>query len=167
MLLNLPGTILRTILRKTLSEENMRELTHNDLAIGWPNGWLDVSNVTLIGPASGGFTPNITINRQRLEKPVGAEEYAAEQQLQLAKKLEASGFRVLNHGPFRLGAIIAYQRTQVFMAPAAKVEVTQLQVHAVRNLEAVVITATDKASTFERNLPIFKASIDQFKWSTP
>jgi hypothetical protein len=142
----------------------MQELSHNKLVIGWPDGWHDRSNVILVGPSNDGFAPSINITCQRLTKPLSAEEYAGEQQSQLEKALDDEKFRVLDKGPYSLGTRPAYQRTQSYCPPALNREVVQWQVHIVNGLNAAVITATDKASTFERNLPLFKAAIAEFKW---
>ena len=84
----------------------------------------------------------------------------------MAGRLASNGYRVLEKGPAMLGALKAYQRRQVFVVPQANVEVIQLQIHAIRGNEAIVVTATDEAGAFEKNLPAFNAALAQFRFSS-
>ena len=142
----------------------MQQLPHNDFAIGWPAGWIDSSTVSLIQPKEDGFRPNLNITRQLLEKPCSVQEYSNQQDKSLSKQLESKGYRILEKGPTTLGGMKAYQRRQTFVIPNANIQVVQLQVHVIRDNCVYVVTASDKASTFEKNLPIFNAALAQFKF---
>jgi hypothetical protein len=144
----------------------MRTITHNTAKVGWPDGWMDVSTVILVGPPDGDFSPSITITRERLVAPVTAADYAAQQLPLLQKELAQMGFAVKQEGPASVGnaAIPGFQRLYSITAPDTQMPLLQWQVYVVRKGEAITITSTDKSATFPKSLPVFQAAIKEFQF---
>ncbi len=145
----------------------MQEFVHNDFVIGFPSRWIDSSVVILAGPQNDGYSPNITITRERLEFQLTAAEYAANQLMVLRQDLSQEGYQVVEEGPLPLAGMTAYQRIHTFRMSDVNLQLTQMQVYVVKGREAITITCTNTAGWFDRTKPIFMEAIKQFKWRGP
>jgi hypothetical protein len=144
----------------------MRTIVHDIVKVGWPEGWMDLSTVILVGPPDGDFSPSITITRERLGDPIGASEYAEQQLPLLQQELGEMGFTVKQEGPITVGKTKtpAFQRIYTITAPDTQMGLMQWQVYVVVKGEAITFTSTDKAATFAKTMPIFQAAIGEFRF---
>lgn len=145
----------------------MQEFVHNDFVIGFPLRWIDSSVVILAGPQNDGYSPNITITRERLEFQLTAAEYAANQLMVLQQDLSQEGYQVVEEGSLSLTGLTAYQRVHTFRMSDANLQLKQMQVYVVRGKEAITITCTNTAEWFDRTKLIFTEAIKQFRWRGP
>ena len=145
----------------------MQDFAHNDFVIGFPAHWMDSSVVILSGPPNGGFSPNVTITRERLEFQLDCTAYARNQLAMLRQELAPAGYKVIEEGVLQLAGINAYQRIHTFRVADADAQVTQLQVYVVKGAEAVTITCSHLAPWFDQMRPVFTEAIHRFKWPAP
>lgn len=142
----------------------MKKFIHNEITLGWPEGWLDTSILLLNGPPINGFSPNITVTRERIEHKMNSQEYAAIQLNALKESLGEDGYRVLEEKKAEYRGMKAYQRVHTFQISDAGVAVKQLQVYFVNESEALTITCTDSVEHFEQSQKLFFDAIMMFTW---
>ncbi len=145
----------------------MQEMIHYDYAIGMPQRWIDASVVVIVGPPNDGYSPNITITRERLDFPMTSVEYAGNQLPALQRELENEGYEVVEEGPLALGNLEAYHRVHTFRMSDIGLEVKQLQVYIVSGTDAITITCTNLTHLFENTKPTFLEAIKRFGWRAP
>lgn len=144
----------------------MSDFVHNDFTMSLPPRWIDSSVVVLSGPPNDGYSPNISVNREKLDFQLSVAEYAAEQLLQLQQGLAEQKYRVVEEIALSLGGLDAIQRTHRFEVEEDDLQIMQMQVYVVKGSEAITVTCTNLAEWFDRTKPIFMEAINQFKWRT-
>lgn len=140
----------------------MQEFIHHDFSIGLPDRWIDTSVIALVGPPDRGFSPSITITRERMEFQLKLEEYAANQLAALEEEFAENDYEVLNEGAFQL-SVPAYQRTHEFDV-TEDIRARQMQVYVVKGDEAITITCTSTDKGFDDSKKLFLEAVKQFRW---
>lgn len=141
----------------------MQQMVHSDLLVGFPDSWLDVSNIILVGPPDQDYSPSITITREPLAEPMKPDKYAATQLTALQQELGPQGYRVSQEGPTTVGDMPAYQRFHTFAMPKTDIRVQQWQIYMTVETTAIVLTMTDKTTTFQKSYPVFNEALKQLK----
>lgn len=142
----------------------MHELNHDDFTIGLPADWTDDSVIVISGPLNGEHTPSITITREHLKSQLSSVDYGKAQLSFLYQELEGTDFNVIEEGNISLAGLIAYHRIYTFFVADINMRVIQMQVYVVKGIEAMTITCTDAAESFDHNKPVFLDAVRQFKW---
>ncbi|MGI9067364.1 MAG: DcrB-related protein [Pyrinomonadaceae bacterium] len=142
----------------------MLDFVHNDFTIGFPARWIDSSLVVLAGPPNDGYSPNITISREKLNFNLTTAEYAASQLVALREGLADQHYEVLEETPLTLGDMSAFERVHKFDVAEDNLRIIQLQVYLVKSNEALTITCTNLSDWFDRTKPHFRDAIRQFRW---
>jgi len=145
----------------------MRELKHNDFVIGFPEEWEDASVVILKGLARGGICPNIAITRETLEAAAGLEEYAADQLGQLQEEFAEQDYLVKMEGLTTVGDVPAFQRFHSFSTQGDAIQLQQWQLYVIIGTQAITITCTDRAETFNNSYKLFQTAVNQFRALEP
>jgi hypothetical protein len=141
----------------------MKTIRHFDYSLGVPNGWIDASVVSFVGPHQDDYSPSMTVTRDYVDSPISPAEYAAVQRRELEAELGDLGFLVLEEGPCSIQDAPAFRRVYTFdLEDIGKVQ--QLQVYLVRASDALTITATDLAARFNKSLLQFLQMLDGFRF---
>jgi hypothetical protein len=143
----------------------MREFIHNDFVIGFPERWIDTSIIALAGPPDRGFSPSITITRERLEFQLNINEYAANQMADLEEELKENEYKVVEEGRIQLGDMPAYQRIHKFYV-SEDIQAMQMQVYIIKGDAAITITCTTTAEQFNQSKSLFQEAVGQFRWKS-
>jgi hypothetical protein len=141
----------------------MREFTHHDFSIGLPDRWIDTSVIALAGPPDRGFSPSITITRERLEFQLKNEEYAANQRASLEGEFAENDYEVTEESTMQIGGLPAFQRTHEFDV-TEDIRAKQLQIYVIKGDEAITITCTSTDEGFEGSKAQFLEALRQFRW---
>lgn len=131
--------------------------------MGRPDGWLDLSTLVFAGPPRGDFSPSITVSRERLDRLVTAQQYAANQLSGLREEFGGLGLEFLGEGPIELHNASAWQRVHSFRMPDSAVVVRQWQTYVIRGDTAITVTCTDTESAWEQTLPTFRSAIGSLR----
>ena len=124
---------------------------------------MDASSVILVGPPKADYSPSITITRERLAAPQTAAQYGDSQLAALQQQFADHGYSVKQDGPFKAGSLAGYERIHAFRVSGVNGEIQQWQVYVIAGSDAITITSTDLATTFEASLPLFQEAVRQFK----
>jgi hypothetical protein len=141
----------------------MREFIHHDFSIGFPDRWIDTSVIALAGPPDKGFSPSITIMRERLEFRLKIEEHAANQLAVLREQFAENDYEVVNEGEIQLGEVPAYQRTHEFDV-TEDIRARQMQVYVIKGDDAITITCTSTDEGFDDSKALFLKAVREFRW---
>lgn len=141
----------------------MRDFIHNDFSIGLPDRWIDTSVIAIAGPPDSGFSPSITVTRERLDFQLKVNEYAANQLAALSEEFGENDYEVIEEGPIQISGMQAYQRTHEFDVDE-DLRARQLQVYVVKGDQAITITCTSTDKGFENSKQVFLEAIRQFSW---
>lgn len=142
----------------------MRQFSHNDFSIGLPDRWIDTSIIALAGPPNKGFSPSITITREKLEFQLKVEEYGANQLVALESELGENDYEVIEEGMISLGNFTTFARIHTFDV-SDEIKAMQMQVYFVKSFDAITITCTSTDEAFADHRPVFMESVKNFKWS--
>ena len=141
----------------------MRDFTHNDFSIGLPDRWIDTSIIAIAGPPDRGFSPSITITRERLEFQLNIEEYAANQLAALEDQLGENDYEVVEEGEMQLNFSAAYSRIHTFDV-SDEIRAKQMQIYVIKGNEAITITCTSTDEGFKNSKMLFLEAVRQFQW---
>ena len=142
----------------------MQKLRHHDFKIGMPDGWVDASNVIMIGPMKEDYSPTMTVTREPLDSPTTARSYATEKRAELEEEFGSQGYEVLEERPIDIGRMSAFQRTHTWMLPEAEIQIQQMQVYFVKEGAALTVTCTDKMDRFDETKPTFMEALKEFEY---
>ena len=144
-------------------EDVMKKLTHHEFSIGLPEGWQDMTEVFLQGPASEeGLAPSIIVLKEELETEQNVEDFAYEQLEGLMEAIEAKGIEAFDEGIIKIAGQDAFQR--IYNFPFSEATFTQMQVYVIRRSIAYIIIFTTDKKRFSKDLPIFKKILGNFKF---
>lgn len=142
----------------------MREFTHNDFSIGLPDRWIDTSILAIAGPPDRGFSPSITITREKLDFQLKIEEYAANQLAALEQELGDNDYEVVEEGTISINNSPTFARIHTFDV-SEDLKAKQMQTYFVKGFEALTITCTSTEDGFDDHKPLFMDAVKYFKWN--
>lgn len=141
----------------------MREFTHNDFSIGLPDRWIDTSIIAIAGPPDSGFSPSITITREKMEFELRTEEYGANQLAALEQELGDNDYEVVEEGTISINNSQNFARIHTFDVNE-DLKAKQMQIYFVKGFDAITITCTSTEEGFETHKPIFMDAVKYFRW---
>ena len=128
--------------------------------LGLPDGWLDQTTVTLVGPIRPGIAPNITVNQEPPPADMTIEQYFMAQRRELST-LER--FQLIEHGDRLLGGVKALYHIYTWVSPQ-NVEIMQLQLMARHGAMSYTLTCSCTAGDWEHFSPLFEQAISHFRF---
>jgi hypothetical protein len=143
----------------------METFRHGQWVVGIPEGWSDASTVALVGPPREGFSPNITVTVQALEKKCSAQEYAGQELEKLRGALQGRQYQVHQEGFTTIGDVKAYQRIHSFLPENMNRRVRQVQVYLIEQGRAVTLTGSDLEEKFEESRDTLTQAIHEFSFA--
>lgn len=141
----------------------MQEFIHDDFSIGLPDRWIDTSVIALAGPPDRGFSPSITITREKLEFQLKIEEYAANQLAAIKEEFDENDYEVTEESAIQLSGLPAYQRIHEFDI-TEEIRAKQMQIYVIKGDEAITITYTSTDEGFDGSRSLFLETLRQFRW---
>ncbi|MEL7369582.1 MAG: DcrB-related protein [Myxococcota bacterium] len=134
-----------------------------------PEGWVDRSTLTLVGPTSeDGFAANIVVTRQPIDEGTDVTAFGKSQCEELAASFEA--MRVDDERTIRLKGREVYQRLHALQLGGRWVQ--QVQTYFVRGphprtglTEGFVVTGSAAVESFDANQEFFKRFTEAFEFS--
>lgn len=142
----------------------MRQFVHHDFSIGLPDRWIDSSVIAIAGPPDKGFSPSITVTREKLDFQLSVEEYAANQRVALETELDDNDYEVIEEGMIQVGNSKTSARVHIFDV-SDDIKAMQMQVYFVKSFEAITITCTSTDDGFADHRPLFMEAVNNFKWN--
>lgn len=140
----------------------MMQFRHLDYSFEIPDDWRDVSNVILMGPPYGDYSPNIAVSRIPVSSGTSADDYANSQLSLLREALGSQSFKVLEEGKTRCAGSEAFRRVYSFVAEPIGVPVQQMQVYFTNGDIAYTITATNDSRNFHMTTALIQHVLDSF-----
>lgn len=139
----------------------MDTIRSSSYELGLPDGWLDQTTVTMVGPIRPGVAPNITINQEPPPADMSIEQYFIAQRQELST-LER--FQLVEHGDRLLGGVKALYHVYTWVSPQ-NVEIMQMQLMARHAGLSYTLTASCTAGDWPNFSPHFEQAIARFKFS--
>lgn len=143
----------------------MEKFRHGQWAVGIPEDWSDASTVALVGPPRDGFSPNITVTVEALDKKCSAQEYAGQELEKLRGALQGRQYQVHQEGFTEVGEAKAYQRIHSFLPENVNRRVRQIQVYLIEDGRAVTLTGSDLEEKFEESRDTLSQAIQEFSFT--
>ncbi len=141
----------------------MQQFIHNDFSIGLPDRWIDTSIIAIAGPPDRGFSPSITITREKMDFELKLEEYASNQLASLESELGENDYEVIEEGTILINNSTSIARIHTFEV-SEDIKAKQMQIYFVKGYEAITITCTSTDDGFADHRPIFMEAVNNFKW---
>ncbi len=138
----------------------MDVLHANSFEIGFPAGWEDRSQVTLVGPPQIGFTPNVQINQEPVPEGVDVFQYFDEQKRELATLPE---FEQVETGDRMLGGVSADFHGWRWTVPQGY-RIRQLQYVFVRGATVFTVTCSALDDQWDQQSAMFDMMLAQFRF---
>lgn len=139
---------------------SLRRLQVSDYEIGLPEGWVDGSQIILLGPEHPRFRANIQVSREPLPT-TPLEELLAEQRRQLAT---LPGFKLLGHGERVLGGTPALHHSYAWDMPDNGLRLRQMQITCRNGEEIFTVTASALESDWDTYDGLFELALSAFAW---
>ena len=142
----------------------MQQFIHNDFSIGLPDRWIDTSIIALAGPPDRGYSPSITVTREKLEFQLTVREYASNQLASLEAELEENDYELIEEGTITLNNTNTIARIHTFDVND-DIKAKQMQIYFVKGSEAMTITCTSTQEGFDDHKPYFMEALRYFRWN--
>jgi hypothetical protein len=143
----------------------MAKITHYDFEFETPADWFDGSSVVWLGPAQGGYCPNVTITRDYFAQPRTSQMYSQGVLEAMKSEFEDSEYKVVAEYDLQISQDLpASSRIHSFHMDKIGMRICQWQVYAVREREAVTITCSDREENFAKSKPVFESIINSFNF---
>jgi hypothetical protein len=143
----------------------MKDLVHQEMSIGFPDGWTDRTEVVFAGPVREGRSPTVTIKRITLQFEMSLAEFVKFQIQAAEVLLGVKPIDVMEEGPTTLAGIPAHIR--VYRMRFAGKWCVQRQYYALRGLSAYVLTTTSADEHYTDDLPVFEEILARFQITPP
>lgn len=129
--------------------------------IGQLEGWRDASQIVLVAPPQGVFTPNIQAQHQAIP----ADSFDEYMQVQREELAQLPGFRLLESGERPLGGRPAIKHSFSWDLPEHPgTRIRQMQFVCLRDAEVVTVTCSALEHDWDVTEPAFELAMSGFAW---
>jgi hypothetical protein len=143
----------------------MNDLVHQELTIGFPDGWEDRTEVLFVGPTREGRNPAVTVKRVEIKFDMTLAQFVGFQVQALEVLLGVKKADVIEEGDTTLAGLPAHAR--LYRLLFGDKPCVQRQVYTLRGRTAYIVTTTSAAEHYADDAPVFEEILKRFKLEAP
>jgi hypothetical protein len=128
--------------------------------VNFPDDWKDASTYVVVGPEGTQFKPTFVINTQEVPEGITLQSYAIDQQTQLMDHFQ--DFQLLDQASVNIHGHEAIQILYEWTTEQS-LRIRQNQVYILVGNTVYTLTATELASNFDNQEPIFDSIFRSFR----
>ena len=139
----------KVALGRRLELKRSMPIRHNDLQFELPAGWVDATQVVIVGPEADGFQANVVVSREPLLASETLASFAKGQADDLTETI--ASYTLVREGPATFGAVTGFSREFKGSLDGQKYQF--IQFYSMGHNEVFVLTVTQADGKLEAIRP--------------